>query len=240
MTIRCVTTCHEAGWEQYGRRMLAGWDKHVPHELLWYTEGYQIPNVPGVHAKDNEQLDRLQAFKQRWSFYRPPSYQWDVVRFSHKVYAVLDAFTGYDGLGLWIDADMVPYRDVPQGYIEGLLDQGDYIAMFRRKGMYSECGFWIVDCGHKAHGEFMDRLAAMYDDACFRDVREWHDSYLMDMVVTAMEREQKISVTNLSGEYATEEHPMAKADLARYFDHLKGPQRKELGRSPENRYREAA
>ncbi len=37
-----------------------------------------------------------------------------------------------------------------------------------------------------------------------------------------------------------DEHPMAKADLAKYFDHLKGPTRKELGASPENEHRKAA
>lgn len=235
MTIRCVTTCHAEGWEQYGRNMFAGWQAHVPHSLVWYTEGYQIP--PGVEAKDNAALPDLQAFKRRWAFYKPPYYLYDVVRFSHKVFAVYDALRDWDDLGLWIDADMIPYRDVPQDYIRSLIEPGDYIALFRRKGMYSECGFWIVDCKHPAHKEFMERLVGLYRDDGFKQYREWHDSYLMDMVVNAMEREGKISVTNLSGKFAGEEHPMAKVDLARYWDHLKGPDRKELGMSPENEFR---
>lgn len=239
MTIKCVTTCHREGWDQYGRAFRDGW-RHVPHDLTWYTEGFDLPPAERITEVKNESLEKLQAFKKRFSFYKPPYYQWDVVRFSNKVYAVHDALRNHDGLGLWIDADMIPFSDVPVGYIESLLAPGDYIAMFRRKGFYSECGFWVVDCTNPQHGAFMDRLLGLYEDGDFKHLREWHDSYLMDAVVKQMERDGKIKITNLSGVHSGDEHPMARADLAKYFDHLKGPTRKELGASPENEHRKAA
>lgn len=238
MTI-CVTTCHLEGWKQYGHRLLSGW-QHFPKdcELRWYTEGYEIPPTDRVTAVDNATLDDLQKFKERHRHYKPPSYVYDVVRFSHKIFAVLDAFKGRHGLGVWVDADIVPYADVPEGYFEQALD-GAYLAMFRRKGMYSECGFWIVDLSHPSHPEFMERLRQMYVGDGFKSVHEWHDSYLMDIVVRGMEREGKISVTNLSGKWVEHDHPMAKADIAKYLDHAKGPARKVSGISRENEYRAA-
>lgn len=239
MTIRCVTTCHLDGWNQYGSKLLSGWH-HFPEscELVWYTEGYSIPDTERVTQIDNSTLTELQEFKKRHSFYRPPYYLWDVVRFSHKVFSVLDALKDHDGLGVWIDADIVPYADMPEDYMERLIGDS-YIAMFRRKGMYSECGFWIVDCSHKSHGEFLGRLRSMYVDGKFKSFHEWHDSYLMDVVIRGMEREGLISIENLSGVHSSEGHPMARADIARYLDHTKGPSRKRLGVSPENDYRKA-
>lgn len=233
--MRFVTTCHKEGFEQYGKRFLEGWH-HFPSscEMRWYTEGYELPDTPGVVQVDNEIIADLQDFKRRHSRFKPPNYRWDVVRFSHKVFAVYDALRNHKGIGAWIDADMVPLQDVPQEFLSGLLQSGDYIAMFRRKGFYSECGFWIVDCNHAAHAEFMDTLYDLYVSDTFKSLYEWHDSYLMDVVVKHLERQGKITVTNLTlPEHLGEEHPMALGVLAPYLDHLKGPERKQMGYSPE-------
>ena len=238
MTMKCVTTCNREGFEKYGQAFRQGW-KHVNADLVWYTEGFDLPETERITEVKNEGLDNLQSFKKRWAFYKPPYYLWDVVRFSNKVYAVHDALRDHQGLGLWIDADMIPFADVPSGYIESLIEPGDYIAMFRRKGLYSECGFWVVDCNHPQHKPFMDSLLILYEEGQFKQLREWHDSYLMDAVVKQMERDGLITVTNLSGAYGTDDHPMAKVELAKYFDHLKGPARKDLGVSPENEHRKS-
>lgn len=237
--MRFVTTCHKAGFEQYGHRLLDGWAHFPPDcELVWYTEGYNLPQTGRVVERDIGVLESLAQFKARHRRYVAPYYQWDVVRFAHKVFAVYDALRNHKGIGVWIDADMVPVQDVPQAFLDGLLERGDYIAMFRRKGFYSECGFWIVDCDHPAHGEFFDTLIDLYVADKFKTLQEWHDSYLMDVVVKHFERDGTISVTNLTRpEHMTDEHPMARGVIAPYLDHLKGPDRKKLGFSPE---REAA
>lgn len=241
MTIRVVTTCHKAGWEQYGQKCLAGW-KHFPDncELHWYTEGYTIPETDRVKAVDNESLTELQAFKSKYSYFKAPWYTFDVVRFSHKVFAVADALKDHDGLGVWMDADIVPFADIPEGYIESLLPRDTYIALFKRTGMHSECGFWVVDCTHRHHKLFLNTLLDMYRKDAFKEAQEWHDSYLMDIVLRNLEKQGVIRSFDLSGEHAKEEHPMAKADIARFVDHLKGLDRKKAGFSAENEHRAQA
>lgn len=239
--MRFVTTCNRDGFQQYGELLLRGWH-HFPEgsTLDWYTEGFDFDAPDGVRKIRNETLERLQDFKRRYAFYRSPYYLWDVVRFSHKVFACYDAMRNGSGLMAWIDADIVPFKDIPAGWAESLLNKDDYIALFRRVGWYSECGLWVVNCDHPAHAEFWDTLIDLYESGTFKNLQEWHDSYLMDVVVRQFERAGKISVTDLSGKHANEEHPMAKHEMSQWLDHLKGPQRKRLGVSPENEHRKAA
>ena len=236
--MRVVTTCHKDGFEQYGHRALAGW-KHWPKsaELHWYTEDYDIADTPGVVAVPNRHLQALQDFKRKHGGYRPPNYLWDVVRFAHKVFAAIDALAGYKGIGVWMDADCVTYRDIPEGMVEALLERDAYIGIFGRRGMYTETGFWVMDCSHPQHEAFLSTWQEWYDSGAFRTLGGWTDCHTLDATIRKFR--DAIKVTNLSGEFADDMHPMAKVELAKYLDHTKGP-RKLSGASPENQYREAA
>lgn len=234
--LRTITTCHKAGFDQYGHKCLAGL-KHWPGKVWWYAEGHDLPDSKpaNVKALRNEVLPKLAEFKAKWAFYQPPDWRYDVVRFANKVYAVHDGLRGHDGLGIWMDADIVTMEDLPQAYLESLLPDGCYIALFQREGMHSECGLWLVDCTHPQHKRFMDTLLAWYEKGTFRDAHEWHDSVLMDATIRAFTRDRLIEVHNLSGKWSKESHPMAFSPISRYIDHLKGPNRKDLGRSPERK-----
>ena len=77
--MRVVTTCHKAGWEQYGREC---WDglKHWPSsaEFYWYAEGFDVPpyehGLFGVLPKRCEALPKLEAFKAKHAYYVPPGH----------------------------------------------------------------------------------------------------------------------------------------------------------------------
>lgn len=232
--MKVVTTCHAEGFAKYGERCRQGlqyWPANA--EFVWYCEGFDLPATPRVTAKRNEDLPALEQFKAKYARYKAPDWRYDVVRFANKVYAVHDALHDYDGLGVWMDADIVANKKIPEDYIESLLPDGAYIALFQREGMHSECGLWLVDCTHRYHRQFMDALLAQYEQGTFRRAHEWHDSVLMDATIRGFEREHLIVSHNLSGKHKGEEHPMAKHDIAQYVDHLKGPSRKDLGYSPE-------
>jgi hypothetical protein len=215
--------------DEYGYRLLAN-RHHLPGELVWYTEGYEVP----CQSVDNSTLPELQAFKERHKDYVPPSFTMDVVRFSHKIFAVVDALKDHDDLGVWIDADVIPTADMPESYVRAQLPDDCYIALFKRKGTYSECGYWVVNCKHPGHGAFMEALRKMYVDDAFVDASEWHDSYLMDLIIRNLESRGVIKSHSLTDSAAEkEDHVMALSDIARYMDHCKGPERKAKGHSPE-------
>lgn len=236
MRTKIVTTCHLAGWEEYGQKCLNGL-KYWPEdaEIVWYTEGFDLPKNKRVRGIRNETLPLLQGFKERHKSYVWPDWRYDVVRFCNKIYAVHDALYNHDGLGVWMDADIVANKRMPKGYLESLLPEDCYIALFQRDGMHSECGLWLVNGQHSMHKPFMNAILDMYEKDNFKKAHEWHDSVLMDVVVRAFERDGLFKSHNLSGQHKDKEHPMAVHDIAKYVDHLKGPSRKHLGRSPERK-----
>lgn len=237
--MRVVTTCHKIGFEAYGHRMMDGW-KFWPceSELWFYTEDFDVVG-PKVSSIPNTKIQSLQAFKAKYQNYRPVSYLYDVVRFSNKVYAAYDALFEYKGLGVWLDADCVTYKQIPDGYIENLLPKGKYMALFKRDGLYSETGFWIVDCSHPQHQSFLNMWVEWYESGAFKELGNWTDCEMLDATIRKFEKANLIETASLSGQFGREMHPMAKVDLAQYIDHCKGG-RKAQGMSPENQFRAAA
>lgn len=232
--MRLVTTCNKDGFERYAHRVLDGW-KHWPvgTELWWYTEGFSLPKdkPDGIVEVDIASLWGLEAFKARHANYRAPNYLFDVVRFANKVYAADAALADYDGVGVWFDADCVTRKDIPPGYIEGTLN-GSYMALLKRKGMYTETGFWVMDCANPVHADFLDMWLAWYETGAFKSLSNWTDCETLDATVRRYEKDGRITTASLSGGHENSMHPLAKSELGKYIDHCKGP-RKALGYSPE-------
>lgn len=231
--MRVVTTAPAFAVEPggYANRWLdsrKNWPKGT--EFLFYTEGYTVD----CHGKDFAALPEFQAWKAKHRNYQPPSWQWDVVRYAHKVFAACDALYDYDGIGVWLDADCVTYKKIPEGFIERQLN-GAYLAHYARTGMYTETGMWIMDCSKPGHKTFLDAWRNVYYTGHFKTLPHWHDCLTLDATIRA----SGVPTFNLSGEFSKDMHPQAKTELGKYIDHCKGP-RKTKGASPENKFRKAA
>jgi hypothetical protein len=242
--MRVVTTVHKAGFEQYGQRWVESTKNwHDPTHFVMYAEGFELPRSAtddyGIEYKRVEWLARLEAFKQKYAHYRPISWQWDVVRFSNKVFAAYDAFYDYEGLGVWLDCDTVTYKPLPEGYIKRLLPEGAFLGVFNRIGYHTETGFWLMDCSHPQKKAFLDAMLEWYESGAFAKLHEWHDCTVMDAVMRKFAKDDRVKIHSLSGEFAKEMHPIAKSDLGKFLDHCKGA-RKAAGVSPENEHRAAA
>lgn len=229
--MRIVTTCHKAGYDKYGQEFTHGLKFFPEHELYFYAEGFDYPD-----GKRVEDLPKLEAFKEKHKNYRPNSYQWDVVRYANKVYAMHDAAYDCDDLIVGIDADCAAYAQIPDGYIESLLPQGCFLAFFRRKGIYPELGMWLMDGSHPEKQSFLNTWLSWYETGMFKDLRQWHDGETFDATVKLFLRRERFKIHSLSGEFEKHMHPMSQVDLGRYLDHRKGA-RKELPKSPENAFR---
>ena len=235
--MRIVTTSTKAALAEYGHRWLDGmkfWPAGT--EFHWYTEGYAQPD--GTVGKDFAELPEFRDWKLKHAAYVAPSWQWNVVGFAHKVFAACDALYDYDGVGVWLDADVVTYREIPAPLMAQMLG-GAYLARFERAGMYTETGLWIVDCRHPEHRNFCDAWRNAYLSERYKILPHWHDCMTMDAVVRSFVAEGRIETVNLSGEFSKHMHPMAMTPIAQYLDHCKG-RRKVAGISPENKYRKAA
>jgi hypothetical protein len=227
--MRVVSTCHKDGFDRYGKKFIDGLKNWPEHELFLYSEGFES-------NKRVEDLPKLVAFKERHKGFHPNSWQWDVVRFSNKVYTMHDAAYDCEDLIVWCDADCYAHSKIPDGYIESLLPEGCFLSYFRRKGIHSELGFWLMDGKHPEKKAFLDTWLSWYETGMFKDLRQWHDCESFDATVRLFLRRDRFRVHSLSGAFEKDMHPMAKVDLAKYWDHLKG-QRKDMEKSPENVYR---
>ena len=245
--MKVVTTCHKAGFEQYGHRWVesvCNWPRDA--KFVMYGEGFAFwrdhntdDYITGrIRESRCEDLPRLAAFKEAHKNYKAPSWRYDIVRFSNKVFAAYDAFYNHDGIGVWLDADAVTFDPIPEGYIEEQLGDA-FFAHFKRADWYTETGMWIMNCAHPETKAFLDTWVDWFESGAFKSLHEWHDCTTLDATLRLFLKDSRITARSLSGEYERDMHPMAKADISKYIDHCKGA-RKAAGVSPENKHREHA
>ena len=256
MRIKCITTFHQPGLEEYGQRLIDSWAKnvHPAVELVVYAEDC-IPVVPpGANIKvvnAKEVLPKLNAFKERHkndpkaNGICPPEikarrprdwhkkFKWDAIRFANKVYAVYDACTQtqYD-LVIWIDGDTVCHSPITQDKLVSFFPEQNWLAYLGRGQKWPECGFYGLYIKQQGAIDFLKEFERVYEDAdngIFK-MEEWHDSYVFDEVLKKI-RLQHPNITDLSGHLVKGEgHPLINTELGAYFDHLKGA-RKQQGKS---------
>ena len=97
--MKVISTCHKAGWDQYGQGWLDGIDNWPKAEFILYTEGFDLDD-PRVEARKIEDVERAVAFKKQYAHYKPLAWRWDIVRFSNKVFAAYDALYNHRGLAV--------------------------------------------------------------------------------------------------------------------------------------------
>lgn len=255
-----VTTCHAAGYRDYGRTMLetyiAHWPAQVP--LLLYHEGFEPPSVPGrVIPRDLMACSpELVAFKARhaddprargavlpWRRLRigplaiplplrerRAPYRWDAVRFAHKSHAIFDAARRTDvDILIWIDADTRFFADVDMAELAALAPPDSLVSCLRRP-QHSECGFVVYNLRHREARRLLREFEDMYAKDLFFAEREYHDSYLFDVVrKRAQARGAHVhDIADGAGWQAS--HVLINSRLGRFMDHMKG-KRKDEGRS---------
>jgi len=97
---------------------------------------------------------------------------------------------------------------------------------------YSECGFLGFNMKHPEIQNYADEMLRMYKSAAIYKLIECHDSFVWDHVTIKFEEETDV-VNNNIGDHQTA-HVQARSVLGMYYDHTKGPSRKNQGFSGEN------
>lgn len=254
MSYTIITSFHAPGLARYGQRMIDTFDQHWPREvpLVVYAEDC-APRTPSdrvairdLHACSPD----LVAFKDRHRDnpvangtvakdtsvpFRDNNFKWDAVRFSNKVFAVLHAAsTVTTDWMIWLDADTLTFRDVPQDLLPRICDDTAMACYLGRQEKYhSECGWVAYNLRHAHTQEFMSQWRDLYVHDQLFDLREYHDSYLFDELRRRFQSQRGTkfhNMTPVSGKKGPG-HPFIASELGRYMDHLKGDVRKDLGRS---------
>lgn len=247
-----VTTMHSSGYNLYGRNMIDSFLNHWPVDqtLLVYTEGFDLSPE---HQNNSRIIGRdllasspdCVSFKSRHQnnksangYVDPnrkdPDFKFDAVRFCHKVFALYHAFvnrdSSVDGI-VWVDADTVIHSAIPNNFMQSHfpLDPTVGIYYLGRLEQYTECGWVVYNCKNQYMEKFWERFANQYRKDKLFNQKEWHDSYIFDIVRGSLEKEGMINKSITPG--YVKGHPFIDSFLGEYMDHLKGPKRKAAGRS---------
>ncbi len=207
MNFTVVTTFHQPGYEQYGRRMIESFLKNWPQEviLVVYAENCNVvESASNLIVRDLHQSSpELVAFKEKWKNVPKANghvssdpirsrrkdagkgFKWHAIRFAHKVYSIFDcARKSNSDILIWMDADTVCHSPITIKNLESMIPADKDLCYLGRKGKYSECGLYSMNLRSQATQDFLKEFQNFYDEA-ERGIfllEEWHDSFVFDAV----------------------------------------------------------
>lgn len=230
-----------SGWKEYGRTFAETFAEFWPAsvELVAYTEEpvvlprgecRSVLEIPGCreflerHRKSSRANGREPTDRWKRSA-RASGYNWrfDAWKFSRQGFIPLAAaLECKTELLCWLDADVVTFKKVPDGFVESLLPAGANVAHLGRTGSHSEIGFQLyrLPAAMNMLRHFRDYYAS---DSVF-GLSEWHSAFVWEQA----RRESGITSHDLTP--GGSGHVWFQSPLCRYMDHLKGS-RKQIGRS---------
>ena len=251
MKYTVVTSFNEAGLKQYGQRMIDTFEQHWPAEVdLVICAEHCQPHATRINTQVYDLLSlsaNCRAFVERHrnnplahgqagppDVWNPKkAFRWNAVRFAYKVFSVaLCANNIGSGWMIWIDADTHTHSPVPLEWLSQVCPSTAMISYLGRGEKYhSECGWVAYNLDHPATRNFIADFVAMYNTDRIFDEREWHDSYIWDVIRKRYQLNNEFYNLNPSWtDKGLAGHPFINSELGRYMDHVKG-ERKVMGHS---------
>ena len=253
MKYAVITTFHQPGLSQYAQTMIDTFEQYWPDsvDLYCYAENCTPKTTkPNVHVLDlHQQSPDLVEFKEKyrnvpWANgmqmketglnFEANNFKWDAVRFSNKVFTVIDAVrnTTADWV-IWLDADSKTHSPVTEQFLQQVCPENHFVSYLGRRAKYhSECGWVAYNVKHPDAAQFVTDWRNLYMSGQLFDLKEFHDSFVFDVLRTQYQ-ERGTPFYNLSPELPGKGpgHPFIASQLGTVMDHMKGFRRKELGHS---------
>lgn len=224
--------------------MLASFKAYWPEEIKIYIQLDEQPEND-FHVLNNAIIDILsddrayiagmwdddqKEFMERWKDHKPESYMDDVVRFSHKVFALekcADAIKDDVDYLIWLDADVITKSTIDYEWLKKVLpDERQVVSYLGRPGLYSECG-WVAYSlkagGYDLLKDMRDTYLNLNYDQFMKSVRGVTDCHIFDVCRT--DPQEAWAGKNLSEHY---EHGKTPIDvwpfttLGERLEHRKG------------------
>ena len=245
-------------YKPYAAKMIRTFDKHWPADVdfvAYVEEPIKIPrgelrSFTGVedcfqfltHFNGNQSVNGKKQ-NERWKAKeRAQGYSWrfDAYKFGRVPLIVRDAAhriadTMGAGILIWLDADTVTFRDIPEGWIQTILPPGFAVSYLGRRPKLPEIGCVFYRIPEAL--PFLDAWADLYVHrnsgketfAPFEKLPQFHSAYTFDHVLN---RTDDILFHDMTP--GGRGHVWMESPLVKFIDHLKGLERKALGYSMEH------
>lgn len=207
---------------------MSTYSKHFPCPIVvWYEEKPEFEHEKVVY-RDLNALEPLQTFLAKLKgvsdsdgrIGQTYNYSFDAQRFCKKVFTQ-EATFDEDETVFWLDADTITQKDIPFGFLEGLVKSVPF-AYLGRKKTYTETGFLGFNTKHPDFPKFRSRYQSAYTSGrIFGNTRAWHDCIAFDMAREGIAG-NNLNTTTLQAM----DHVFPHTVLGPYITHNKGPARK--------------
>ena len=191
---------------------------------------------PKIIIKDfNKHVPEYKSFVKKFQHKEKftDDFRFNVFRFAHKVYAIAKALNKVKSKYLiWLDADIKTYKKIPLEFLDTLVADNTYMSYLGRENTsikhlsYSECGFLIFNTEHHIHKNFWQNMMKMYDDGNLFKEKEWHDSYIFDVVRKNLEKTKNTKNFDITNhglvDVKNDDHVFVSSVLGKFMDHKKG------------------
>lgn len=251
-----VTSFNQKLYEKYANVFIDSYGaNNIPFDLFIYSEdnnnnfknikknmkiiqllNNNIPLNNFYKNNENYTLEKyINCTKNKWKY--------DCVRFSYKVFSIIHNFNHYDTYKyiIWIDADTIFKNNFDVSLIKKLIKNEHMMSYLGRSSLeyHSECGFLIFNKNHEKIKNYFNEIENLYLSKEIFNEKEWHDSYIWDLIRKKYENKYKIKNFNIS-EYFYDnlinknidknsfmsKNILSKIPLNKYLIHLKGEQNK--------------
>ena len=276
MKIKLITSYKPGTWNQFAKRGINSMVENFPKEVdvFLYCEEHQpndvdkritcidlntaepeLFNFKNKYKDDpvaNGKLTQIPDGVRRSNALQgldkdKESFLWDAVRFSNKVFCIINAVRNskdYDYV-LWIDADTFTFRPVPLDFFQNLLPHDTMLTYLGREnptlndgGVYPECGFVGYNLRHPEIQNFITDWENLYKTGEVFDILEWHDSFVFWHLSKIYRKNKNIKVHDIGYQKGVKgHHVFINSELGLYMDHFKG-KRKSRGTSAKKDLRE--
>jgi hypothetical protein len=150
-------------------------------------------------------------------------YNYDLWKFSRKVFAQYDVLKSYRGKVFWLDADIKFKEKVPKKWLEDLFEDKPLVYL-AREGFHTETGFVGFDTDHSDFPPFLEKYINCLRKGVILTLTQWHDCAAFDYAREGIEgkdlaegiwdQNKKLSLYGLD--------VFNKSVLNKYMDHVKG------------------
>src|SRR5260370_36665964 len=236
MTVTVCSGFAPAGYREYGHNFINSFDKYWPRDIdlivyseekvmmprgecrsLWDCEGARDFHDRHNHDPRRRGTEPIKGWREK-DHKEGYSWRFDAAKFYKQCLIPYDVSkTLYQGdIIVWLDADVVTFANVPDKFIENLIDGND-LAFFGRGSYHTEIGFYVIRIGKQSRA-MLQEFAETYTSDNFLTLREHHRAYVFDYPRKNAE-DRELRPKNLTPSAGG--HVWLMSPLAKYTDHLK-------------------